>query len=155
MSIIILVFFVFPAQLYKNDIRSDLHYLPPRDHQLLCRCKQSPKMAAFRYYKCADTSAAFIKFYICHMTKRTAVLDIDHCFFTQTGKTHKKPPAIISSTVRYGLRLLYDMQEFSCRYTLKRNRMISPSCTTYSFPSKRTRPFSFAAVIVPHLIRSS
>ena len=26
----------------------------------------------------------------------------------------------------------------------------SPSCTTYSFPSERTSPFSFAALKLPH-----
>ena len=30
-------------------------------------------------------------------------------------------------------------------YTLNLNGIISPSCTTYSFPSSLTRPFSFAA----------
>ena len=33
---------------------------------------------------------------------------------------------------------------FFISYTLKRNNTTSPSCTTYSFPSERTRPFSFA-----------
>ena len=40
-------------------------------------------------------------------------------------------------------------------YTLNRNRIISPSFTTYSFPSDRINPFSLAAVILPTLIRSS
>ena len=30
-----------------------------------------------------------------------------------------------------------------------------PSCIIYSFPSERTSPFSFAATIVPSLIKSS
>ena len=33
---------------------------------------------------------------------------------------------------------------FSFCHTLKRNRTTSPSCTTYSFPSERTSPFSLA-----------
>ncbi len=39
--------------------------------------------------------------------------------------------------------------------TLKRNNTISPSFITYSLPSLRTRPFSLAALILPHAIRSS
>jgi hypothetical protein len=34
-------------------------------------------------------------------------------------------------------------------YTLKRKCIISPSCTMYSFPSRRTFPASLAAVIEP------
>ena len=43
---------------------------------------------------------------------------------------------------------------FSIPYTLKRNRITSPSFTTYSLPSMRTSPFSFAAVYVPQSRRS-
>ncbi len=39
-------------------------------------------------------------------------------------------------------------------YTLKRNRITSPSCTTYSFPSMPTSPFSLAAAREPYSIRS-
>ena len=57
------------------------------------------------------------------------------------------------------------MPEWRCRggftkyrrisHTLKRNRIMSPSFTTYSFPSERIRPFSLAAAMVPTAIRSS
>ena len=40
-------------------------------------------------------------------------------------------------------------------YTLKRNRMMSPSFTTYSLPSERMRPFSRAAAMDPAAMRSS
>ena len=40
-------------------------------------------------------------------------------------------------------------------HTLNRNSTTSPSCITYSLPSLRTRPFSFAAAIEPLAIRSS
>ena len=40
-------------------------------------------------------------------------------------------------------------------YTLKRNRIMSPSWTTYSLPSERMSPFSRAAAMVPQAIRSS
>ena len=42
----------------------------------------------------------------------------------------------------------------NCYYTLNLKRTISPSCITYSLPSRRTSPFSFADAIVPHDIRS-
>ena len=44
---------------------------------------------------------------------------------------------------------------FMLAYTLNLNKMMSPSFTTYSLPSERTRPFSFAAVIEPFAIKSS
>ena len=44
---------------------------------------------------------------------------------------------------------------YTAFHTLKRNRIISPSCTTYSLPSLLTRPFSFAAAMEPQAIRSS
>ncbi len=40
-------------------------------------------------------------------------------------------------------------------YTLNRKWMTSPSFTSYSFPSKRTFPASFAAVIFPAASKSS
>ena len=40
-------------------------------------------------------------------------------------------------------------------YTLNRNRMISPSCTTYSLPSERSRPFSRTLAIEPLAFISS
>jgi hypothetical protein len=41
------------------------------------------------------------------------------------------------------------------RYTLKRNSMTSPSCTTYSLPSLRTAPFSRAPFHPPIATNSS
>ena len=38
--------------------------------------------------------------------------------------------------------------------TLKRNRVISPSAMTYSLPSRRTRPFSLAAAMLPQASKS-
>lgn len=38
--------------------------------------------------------------------------------------------------------------------TLKRNSTTSPSFITYSLPSERTSPFSLAAAMLPHSIRS-
>ena len=40
-------------------------------------------------------------------------------------------------------------------YTLNLKRITSPSLTTYSLPSERTRPCSFAALYEPRRIRSS
>lgn len=40
-------------------------------------------------------------------------------------------------------------------HTLNRNRMISPSWTTYSLPSERIRPFSRAAFSLPQATMSS
>ena len=40
-------------------------------------------------------------------------------------------------------------------YTLKRNIVTSPSCMTYSLPSRRKRPFSLAACMLPQAFRSS
>lgn len=48
-----------------------------------------------------------------------------------------------------------DCRLFIMSYTLNLNRTISPSCITYSLPSLLTSPFSFAAFIEPHSIRSS
>ena len=39
--------------------------------------------------------------------------------------------------------------DFWAVYTLKRNSMISPSWTTYSFPSRRSKPFSLHAWKLP------
>ena len=45
---------------------------------------------------------------------------------------------------------------FKINYTLKRKRTISPSFITYSLPSLRTKPFSFAVTIFPpQAIKSS
>ena len=44
---------------------------------------------------------------------------------------------------------------FGRAQTLKRKRMMSPSCTTYSLPSERMRPFSRAAAMLPTAMRSS
>ena len=40
-------------------------------------------------------------------------------------------------------------------YTLNLNSTTSPSATTYSLPSERTRPFSFAAAMEPFAFKSS
>ena len=39
-------------------------------------------------------------------------------------------------------------------YTLKRNKITSPSFTTYSLPSKPTKPFSLAAAMLPQSNKS-
>ena len=44
---------------------------------------------------------------------------------------------------------------YSHSHTLNRNRIISPSCTTYSLPSERMRPFSLAAFSLPQETISS
>ena len=46
------------------------------------------------------------------------------------------------------------LKNFKYYYTLKRNKMTSPSLTTYSFPSIPTIPFSFAAEREPLSRRS-
>ena len=45
--------------------------------------------------------------------------------------------------------------KISINYTLNLNKVTSPSCITYSFPSDLTSPFSFAVVYVPQFIKSS
>ena len=42
----------------------------------------------------------------------------------------------------------------SAIYTLKRNSIISPSCTTYSLPSERNFPASLTALTDPNSSRS-
>src|SRR5699024_10766839 len=84
--------------------------------------------------------------------------DLQH----EAGNFHKAIPPHTDSVVHsvHDVRRKYNCFFKICLacpgpYTLKRNRMMSPSWTMYSLPSERMRPFSRAAAIEPQAIRSS
>ena len=72
------------------------------------------------------------------------VTDVYHFFFCQVTKAH---------TILRNIPSKNDMR-FFISYTLKRNKITSPSLTTYSFPSMPTIPFSRAAARLPLSKRS-
>ena len=127
---------LFPANVSvrKDDERCDRsHGKVHIAHEHLRRSNAEQKVPYYAAAECGDERKEYNAEYVCFMLKRR------HC--ARHGKRRRT----------YNFKCIYQF----VHHTLNLNSVTSPSFITYSLPSDRKSPFSFAAAMLPQLLRSS